>query len=422
MESGSYQWAGYCGIVHLSTCFWGYNTIEEVIGKINILEPVMKKVDPNMVQYFFAVKATIFNLTETVSNPTELSESVWPEMKTVLEVSLKQDDMMTLLINATCILSLANWYSDAETAIELATVAEKYVQGAPGTYLDPVFRFHQSIAFCQGYHLLDSDKQAQFLENLKTNIDQFNLWAGHCSYTYLHQALLLKAEMARIEGDRLMAMDLYDKAISSAGLNGFTQNEAIANELAARFYLNDGKKKFAEIYLIEAYRAYQLWGATGKIKKLEDQYPEILNISDESSLKSSDIIDSPTSLLTTSMKLDQESVMKASHIMSEEVVLNELLKKIINILIENAGATRGLLIFENKGQWQIEAEGYIDVENVIVLQALPVNESKKVPETIINYISRTTEQVVLSEAAKEGFLRKTTTLQIISQSLYLVCH
>ena len=413
VENGSYQWAGYNGVVHLFTCFWGVNSLKEVSETIKKLVPGMKKVDPNMVNYYYAVKATIFNLTDVVSDPIELSDSNWPNIEKVLEVSREQNDMLTLLVNATCRLSLANWYSDIETALILAMEADTYVQGVPGVYIDPVFHFHQSIAFSQGYNSVDSEKQIHFLAKLEANIDKFNLWASHGSETYTHQALLLRAELARIKGNKLEAMDLYDEAISSAAANGFTQNEAFANELCARFYLALNKKKIAGVSLNEASNAYQRWGATAKVKNLETQYPQFLDhkISQDKearvvSSQPDTTMDSPSRQKTTSIQLDLESVMKASHILSGEIVLSRLLKKMMHLVIENAGATRGLLILEKDGQWMIEAEGFPDVDEVTVMQALPIEESEQVPATLINYISRTRENVVLSDATGEdGFAK-----------------
>ena len=49
--------------------------------------------------------------------------------------------------------------------------------------------------------------------------------------------MLVSAEIARLERRNSDAMRLYEQAIHQARESGFIQIEALAHELAARFYL-----------------------------------------------------------------------------------------------------------------------------------------------------------------------------------------
>jgi hypothetical protein len=70
--------------------------------------------------------------------------------------------------------------------------------------------------------------------------------------TFLDKYTLVAAELARLERRALDAMDLYEQAIRSAQANGFVHNEALANELAARFYAARGFEQIARLHLRNA--------------------------------------------------------------------------------------------------------------------------------------------------------------------------
>jgi len=188
-------------------------------------------------------------------------------------------------------------------------------------------------------------------------------------------------------------MNLYDLAIDSAREGGFLHNEAFACELAARYFYGLNRERIGNAYIYESYCAYSRWGATAKVVDLEARYPQLLN---------QKIIPANFPQQPTSKQLDLESVMKASHILSGEIILSNLLAKMMHILIENAGATRGIILLEKEGQWLIEAEGILETNKVAISLGLSIENSALVPSMLINYISRTRETVVLSDATLEG--------------------
>ncbi|MGL1934501.1 MAG: PAS domain S-box protein [Fibrobacterales bacterium] len=413
IENGSYQWAGYCAINILFQSFLGSDTLYKVEEKVNQITPGLSKIDQNMVQYFYAVSASIHNLKEPVEDWSVVPEDYWPHSKEVLKQCRIQNDLLTPFVDAICRLLLANFFS-SEKANEYALQAEHYLVGAPGIFLNPVFYFHQSIAYSSTYHLVDESHKEQYVKILSENINRFEAWAQHCPENYLHFYELMRAEYGRIVNAPIEdIMSYYDRAIEASLENNFVQYQALACELASKYYQSIERKIIARAYLIEAHRCYQIWGALVKVQNLESQYPQFLdnkvNSAREVPVVSSPpdtTMDSPSHQQTTSIQLDLESVMKASQILSGEIVLSSLLKKIMHIVIENAGATRGLLILEKDGEWLIEAEGTLDFDNVTVQQAIPIEESEQAPATLINYISRTQESVVLTDATQEGGFTK----------------
>ena len=301
----------------------------------------------------------------------------------------------------------AFWFSDYKEALELANKAEKTLEFIPGYIMTFEHYFLYALTLSAIYNDVSEIEKEEYLQKIELCEQKLKIWAENCPENFLHRYLLIRAEKARITNNEMDAVGLYDQAIHSAAENEFVQNAALGNELAVRFWLDNGKGDFAVIYLREALYLYDKWGAIAKVRELEVKYTQLLAPATGSNLTSTKTVTgSSISQIKTSIELDLESVMKASHILSGEIVLSRLLKKMMHLVIENAGATRGLLILEKDGQWMIEAEGFPDVDEVTVMQALPIEESEQVPATLINYISHTRENVVLSDATGEdGFTK-----------------
>jgi PAS domain S-box-containing protein len=255
---------------------------------------------------------------------------------------------------------------------------------------------------------------------MKKDLQKLQVWARQCPENYAHKYLLAAAEMARIEGHREQAADLYDQSIDAARRNGFMQHHALACEWTARFYLQQKKPEFAEIYLRKAQYLFGQWGAHAKVRQMEEKYHLFLG-------KSALMVSSPLGTVSdthgttapdrnTRMMdlevLDLATVMKASQAISGEIVLERLLEKLMRILIESAGAQQGFLLLETDGQWRIEAQGSVSDEVVSTLQSLPLiapagpdgakSEVPFLPVSLIQYAALTKDDVVLSDAAHIG--------------------
>src|SRR4030088_780396 len=142
-------------------------------------------------------------------------------------------------------------------------------------------------------------------------------------------------------------MHLYERAIRAARANGFVHNEAVANELAGRFYLDRGLEKNGYAHLRDAHACYALWGADGKVRQLDRRYPQLAAPEGHR----------PTAASGSPLQqLDVASIVKASQALSSEIVLPKLIERLMTIALENAGADRGLLILPAEGDYLIQAE------------------------------------------------------------------
>jgi PAS domain S-box-containing protein len=303
-------------------------------------------------------------------------------------------------------LYLFGHYSEAlKIALDLDRLIEE--GAAFGNVTMPEHYFYYSLTLAALHPTAPPADQGHIWQVLTRNQNRLQSWAYSCPENFRHKYLLISAEMRRLEGAEQEARTLYEQAITSAHENHYQQNEALAHELAACFYLTLEIDMLARYHLLAARTGYMKWGATAKVKALDKRYPHLLN--DAADMVSSRQM-TTSSLLNTSgntsdLNLDLATVIKASQAISREIVLDALLAKLMRIVIENAGAERGLLMLEYQGQWVIEAEGNVEQDEIRVLQELSIYEghdSTLLPLSIINYVVNTREHVVLNDAACSG--------------------
>jgi predicted ATPase/serine phosphatase RsbU (regulator of sigma subunit)/tRNA A-37 threonylcarbamoyl transferase component Bud32 len=299
---------------------------------------------------------------------------------------------------------LSYWFKDYKSAVANAIQAEQY-QHSMATLM-PVAQhpFYYSLALLAQYPLATRCEQAEYLEKIAVNQQKMALWANNAPMNYQHKYDLVEAEKARVLGQNWKAAELYEKAIAAAKKSEYRHEEALAYELAAEFYLGRGMAKFAQTYMREAHYHYQQWGALAKVDHLETRYPHWLGTIYRQITKNYKI--SGTRMVSSSAKsgsqwLDLNSFMKAAQTLSGEIVLSRLLEKLMHIVIENAGAETGFLLLPQQEQWFIEAECQVESGEVKVLQSLEI-DNQQLAETIIRYVIRTQENVVLNNVCLEG--------------------
>ncbi len=265
--------------------------------------------------------------------------------------------------------------------------------------------YYSSLTLIRHYEDASFEYQQRYWQQIEVNQKEMKEWADNCPDNFLHKYLLVAAEMARVSGNWQEAIDLYDHAIESAREYEFVQNEALGNELAAKFWLARGKENFAKLYMRKARQCYQIWGAKRKVEDLEEKYPQwFTSQSDESN----DVTTTSTTTARQSTKsLDIETVIKASENLSKEIVLENLLANLMKIAIENAGAQKGFLILETEKNWFIEAEGNVDESEAKLLQSIPIEAEEKTEtpllcSAIVNYVARAKKNLILDNACHQG--------------------
>ncbi|CBN54895.1 MULTISPECIES: trifunctional serine/threonine-protein kinase/ATP-binding protein/sensor histidine kinase [Kamptonema] len=412
METGDLEWAAF-GLMMYS--YFAYFTGKE----LTVLEREMATYrdaahqikQQTALNYIETYRQATLNLLGKSENPSLLKgEACDEEIKLLLHQQANDKTGVAYIYWNKFLLSY--WFENYSEAIEHSTIAEKYLDVLLGLPLVPVFHFYDSLVWLAVYSDTPQSEQQGILDRVQANQEKMDKWAHHAPMNYLHKFYLVEAEWYRVLGEKVEAMEMYDKAISLAKENKYIHEEALAYELAAKFYLSWGKETIAQVYMQNAHYSYQLWGAIAKVEDLEKKYPQFLSRTSAKTITQTKANRKTTVPTTTSTNLgdtlDLATVMKASQAISGEIVLSKLLERLMKIAIENAGAEKGFLILEKAGNWAIEAEGSVKKDEVSVLRSLPLNakaDSEEIPKlasAIANYVIRTQENVVLNNATQEG--------------------
>ena len=281
-----------------------------------------------------------------------------------------------------------------EIAIKMALETRKVMEYGIGMVVSFLYYLYYPLTLAAVYENSTAKERGIYLKELIRGQKWLKKLSDNCPENFLHKYLLVSAEIARITGKDYKAMELYDEAIKSAYENEYAQNEAIANELAAKLYLKRGQDKIAKVYMTEAYNCYSRWGATRKLKDLEEKYSQLLDLI----LPKKD--NEQTNLATQEVKqlasLDMASILKASQTLSETIELDKLLFRLMNIVIENAGAQKGYLILDRQGTLYIEAESTISGVTMVD-KSVPLESKPDIAHSVINYVKRTKEYIVFGD-------------------------
>jgi PAS domain S-box-containing protein len=285
--------------------------------------------------------------------------------------------------------------ADYSSAIQASSNVERLLWTSRFTLFEGVeYEFYSALSHAAVWDSARSDEQRHHFKALKAHSEQLGVWAANCPENFVTRVALVSAEIARIEGRDVDAMRFYEQAFRCARENGFIHVEGIANEVAARFYLARGFERIAHAYLREARCRYLDWGAEGKVRQLDELYPH---------LRKEETAPAPTSTIGASVeRLDLATVVKVSQAVSGEIVLEKLIDTLMRSAIEHAGAERGVLILPLGVEQRIEAEATIEGDTVIVrLREAPVTEAAT-PESIVHYVTRTQESVILDDASAQN--------------------
>ncbi|MFH1530852.1 MAG: protein kinase [Pseudomonadota bacterium] len=231
--------------------------------------------------------------------------------------------------------------------------------------------------------------------------------AKHSPTVHLHRWLIVEAERRAVEGRFGPAAELFDRAIAAARDVGHLGDHALANDRAAHCYLRSGKPTIARTYMTEAHYAWRRWGATGLADRLAEEHPDLLIIGGGEGLMAStrggtSTSSSSSSTTSSGSRLDMSAVLKASSVLASEIRLDRLLESMLRIVIENGGAQKGILLLEEKDRLVVQAEARVDRDAVEILQAVPLKDREDLAQSVVNYVMRTRETVVLDDAARSG--------------------
>ncbi|WP_272428610.1 AAA family ATPase [Polyangium jinanense] len=397
VETGQYIWAFYNTANASTNSLLQGRHIQEILEEARQYQPLCKLDKFNAMTWMVSAIAEV---CEDLGRPADADTSsrvAWVDMNVIKEEARK--------INNTASLYFANVYDVIGGVFKGAYEEVAEMWGTtdpagdvmlPAWHATPCFYFYGGVAFARASMTVSPDLREAYLARLHDCVRRMDLWAELNPESLRHRSLLLKAELARIEQSE-GAGNLYDQGITAAREGGFAHDEALGNELCARHYLDLGRSFLARAYLAEAHRAYARWGAVRVTERLEKDFPHVLR--PDTGLRRVERVPDGDH---AARELDLGVVIKASQAISGEILFPRLLQKLMHVILESAGARKGFVILRENERLVIRAEGHIDRSEIRVLPASPLESRQDLATSVVKYVARTAESVVLHEGAKNS--------------------
>lgn len=415
LETGDWECVSFNLLTAAHYQYWSGKELQELSEDMLSYRQVIGQVKQEIIlKSHEAYLQAVLNLLGQTEVPYRLQGDVFnaDESLPLLQGNKDSASLFHVYLNQTFLCYL---FEQDALAEQYVTHLEEYASGVRGFIQMALWEFYDALIQIRSYPAASPEQKTLILERVAAHQEKLKGWAMHAPFNHQHRWQLVAAELHRVLSQRVEASDLYDQAIAEANANGYVQDEALANELAAKFYLDWGKEKIAQAYLTNAYYGYAHWGAIAKVKHLERQYPILLapvlqqrqvSLSATETVFSTtflDTIQAPDSQASSSgsasisATLDLATVLKASQTLSRDIQLDKLLATLLHTVLENAGADKGVLLMPHENEWFVEAIATIDQPAQV--QSTPLTSSSVVPHALINTVKRNQEPIVIVDAS-----------------------
>jgi predicted ATPase/signal transduction histidine kinase len=343
----------------------------------------------------------ILNLRTPNGTPTRLIGEVYDET-TMLAQHRATGELSSLFIGHLLKLILCSLFDDSQAAQTEIKVLQQYEAAATGTPYIPSYHWYAALTCLSAAENSKATARRGLLRAAAGHGRKLERWSRAAPMNYRHRWHLVEAERYRLLEQAGQAWQYYQLAIAGAQEHGYVQEEARIWELFARFYLAQGLIEEAHLAIRRAHRAYIDWGATAKVRQIERNYPALFPTAATAvSLQSTaGLAVQTTSSSKQIASLDVASLLKASQAISSEMQLESLLSRLLHVLLENAGADYGALLLARDEQWFVEASAAPD-ESPLLMQGLAL-EQAELPHSLISYVLRSGEAVVLADAVRDA--------------------
>ena len=406
VETGNLMYASFSINHYLFIRFFCGDPINELLKQFESYLEIQKQLNQKRgINEFYLWYQFIINLSDIKNDQLFIKGELFNEDEMIPQW-IEMNDLTDIGYYTVAKQILYFLHERHDQALEIAEKGEKLLHSLMAMVFVPEYYFYYSLSLISLYQNATKSEKKRYLKKVKKNQKKMKKWAFYAPKNYEHKYLIVKALQKGLKGYNKEAASLYEKAINSAQINGFTQNEAIANECAAKFYLSSKMISDASRYMTEAYHCYSVWGVKSKLKQLEQQYPDLLttiknqndkDLNNTSAKFPENESESPS---LSSLLLDLRSVNEAAKAISDEKDITKLLNNLITIVMKNTGSQRSLLLLNRDDKLYTEIESSVIARKIITKYSLPLSENS-VPESVIRFTMRTKDTIVLNNASEE---------------------
>ncbi|MBD2162256.1 AAA family ATPase [Limnothrix sp. FACHB-1083] len=411
METGDVVYATYCAMWSCGYMMLVGTPLAEVAREQQLYIELLQKIKQDHGLYPAMTWRQLTEALESPETPTSQLEGRYINRQLVSEIQASENQMLLFFIYFAETI-LAYVMNDWEAAKTKANLADQYQAAATASMLSGGFTFYAALVYLKTTQPSDlaalNEEEQDRPSTLELLTAKLENWAHHAPENYQSKYELVLAETARWQGEILRAMDYYDRAINTAQAHSRWPEVAIAAERAAELYHDSGRDKIAKQYWLDAAHAYDRWGAKAKVAALQAKSLPLQNLSPRRppTLPPTGTQHSTHPHTTASTVLDINTVIKAAQALSGEIVLSQLLTQLTRLTLENAGAQTGYLLLKDPQQnnrLTVVATSHVEGQTAVdVPLNCPLSPSLSLPVSLIQYVQRTQESVVLGNAMAEG--------------------
>ncbi len=399
LEVGDLEFASHAAFIDVYYSFSGGMELDELQKKINLYLDDKKNIryqtDVNAIHLYLQ---SIQNLQGKSKDNSRLKGKYY-DIDLMLPLHIEAEDKTTLFHVYLCSMFHAYMNNRFSKALEFSQKMHSVMEGGASVYGLVVYYYYDSLVKIMIMKQGNLKNKIQFLQDILKTINRFENWNKYSPANCNHKLSLIRAELLSYEEKSLEAIPYYESAIKESRKNQFLQEEALSLELAGAFYLNLDYRDHAKNMILLSRTAYMKWGASNQVSKLDNIYANLLK-------ESASYLPGTIGLSRNSSNLDISTILKSSQALSGEIDLSKLLTKILNVSIENAGAQRGVLILSKKGNLYVEAEA--NAVGGETISSIPLDEFKEIPISVINYVRKTGQSIVLPNAFDKGMFTDDT--------------
>ncbi|MGB7378235.1 MAG: AAA family ATPase [Rivularia sp. (in: cyanobacteria)] len=412
VENGDVEYGAWSALLHGIHLYWSgseLNDLEQTLCDYG--EAVKQSKQNNALVYINIHRQCALNLMGQAPKPSLLDGAYYSETENI-PIQIKAGDRTGIFFYYVNQLQLRYLFGEFETALEVVNRFKEYEEAGMALIPNIPLYLYDSLARLAVYSTATKTERLRLLRQVSKNQKKLKKWADFAPMNSLHKWNLVEAERYRVLGKYTEAIVCYDSAIAGAKENNYLQEEALANELAAKFYLNWNKEKVAAAYMQGSYYCYSRWGAKAKTDDLEKHYPNLLlpilqqatqvinpletfaTIAAPNFSIHSDTTRNSSSSTSINAALDFAAIIKASQTISGTIEIAELLRQLTQIILQNSGGDFCALILPNAdGVWCVEA---IATPENIELCSESLDGNFNLPVKLINYVKNTQELAVIN--------------------------
>jgi predicted ATPase/serine phosphatase RsbU (regulator of sigma subunit) len=399
LETGAYLHVAWAALITMYYRFYRGENIQDLLADVPQTMELLRRAENPAAQTLLRVfEQNLKALSGLTSSPTSMDGDGFDEAAFV--ESAKNIRVLHVYYHVIK-QPLVFHAGEFRRSLELAEAALPLM---PGMYFVTEHALFRSLARAAMLVEETGEARAAGIELLRKEEEIFRVWAEASPSNHAHRHALVAAEIAALAGEQERAIDLYDQAIRQARENGFIQFEALANELAGKFHLRKQRTQVARGYLQEAWYGYRHWGAHSKVKQLVQKYGTLLGGEAAPAVTAEPLTlvsDAATTTTDSSRGLDLVTAVRATQALAGELELANLLERLMRVMVENAGAQKGILILNHGARLEVEAVVTVEPYRIQLGVRQPVEQSTDLAASVVQYVARSKETVVLANATAE---------------------